>query len=53
MGVCEERISVRDAEGSSSLEAVARERPMKTKQAGKGLAGAVKICELWRLATAL
>jgi hypothetical protein len=26
---------------------------MKTQQAGEGLAGAVVICELWRLAVAL
>jgi hypothetical protein len=35
------------------LEAVARERLVKTKQAEKGLAGAVVICVLWRLAAAL
>jgi hypothetical protein len=35
------------------LEDVAREQLMKTEQAGKGLAGAVVICELWRLAVAL
>jgi hypothetical protein len=29
------------------------ERLVKTKQAGKGLAGAVAICVLWRLAVAL
>jgi hypothetical protein len=34
------------------LEAVARERLVKTHQAGKGLAGAVVMCELWRLAVA-
>jgi hypothetical protein len=33
-----------------SSEAVARERLLKTQQAGKCLAGAVVICELWRLA---
>jgi hypothetical protein len=31
----------REAEESPLLEAAARERLMKTKQAGKGLAGAV------------
>jgi hypothetical protein len=36
----------------SLLEAVARERMVKTQQAGKGLAGAV-ISEFWRLAVAL
>jgi hypothetical protein len=35
------------------LEAFAKERPVKTQQAGKGLAGVVVICELWRLAVAL
>jgi hypothetical protein len=44
---------VREAEKSQLLEAVAGERLMKTQQAGKGLAGAVVICGLWRLAVAL
>jgi hypothetical protein len=44
---------VREAEESALLEAVARERLMKAQQAGKGLAGAVVICELLRLAVAL
>jgi hypothetical protein len=35
------------------LEATASERLVKTKQAGKSLAVAVVICELWRLAMAL
>jgi hypothetical protein len=35
------------------LEAVAKERLVKTQQAGKGLAGAVVICELCRLMVAL
>jgi hypothetical protein len=30
-----------------------RERLVKTKQAGKGLADAVVICELWRLEVVL
>jgi hypothetical protein len=38
---------------SPLLEAVARERLAKTQQAGKGVAVAVVICELWRLAVAL
>jgi hypothetical protein len=42
-----------EAEESPLLEAVTRERLMKTQQAGKGLTGAVVICELWRLAVAL
>jgi hypothetical protein len=37
-----------EAEESPLLEAVTRERLAKTQQAGKGLAGAVVICELWR-----
>jgi hypothetical protein len=35
------------------LEDDAREPLVKTQQAGKGLAGAVVICELWRLAVGL
>jgi hypothetical protein len=53
MGGCEDRIRAREAEESPLLEAAARERLMKTQQAGKYLAGAVVICELWRLAVAL
>jgi hypothetical protein len=52
-GGCEERIWAREAEDSQLLEAVIRERLVKTQQAGKCLAGAVVICELWRLAVAL
>jgi hypothetical protein len=40
---------VLEAEESPLLEAVARERLVKTQQAGKSLVGAVVICELWRL----
>jgi hypothetical protein len=46
MGGFEDRTSAREAEGSPLLEAVARERLVKTQQAGKGLAGVVVICEL-------
>jgi hypothetical protein len=35
------------------LEAVVKERLEETQQAWKSLAGAVVICELWRLAAAL
>jgi hypothetical protein len=35
------------------LEAVAREGQMKPQQAGKCLAGAVVICEMWRLTVEL
>jgi hypothetical protein len=35
------------------LEAVAKERLLKTRQAGKDLAGAVVNCKVWRLAMAL
>jgi hypothetical protein len=35
------------------FKAIAREQLVKTQQAAKGLAGAVVICELWRLAMAL
>jgi hypothetical protein len=44
---------VREEEEFSLLEAVARERLVKTQQAGRGLASAVVIYELWRLAVAL
>jgi hypothetical protein len=43
---------VKDEE-STLLEAVARERLVESLQAGKGLEGAVVICELWRLAVPL
>jgi hypothetical protein len=43
-GGCEERSSVREAEESPLLEAAARERLVKTQQAGKGLTVAVVIC---------
>jgi hypothetical protein len=46
------RACAREAEESALLEAVARER-LKTRQAAKGLAGPVVICELWRKAVAL
>jgi hypothetical protein len=42
-----------EAEESPLLESIAREQLMKTQQAGKGLAGAVVICELWRLVVVL
>jgi hypothetical protein len=42
-----------EAEESPLLEAVAGEGPVKTQQAGKGLAGSVVICDLWRLVVAL
>jgi hypothetical protein len=46
MGGFEDRTSVHEAEGSPLLEAVARKQLVKTRQAGKGLAGAVVFCEL-------
>jgi hypothetical protein len=52
MGGCEERTCVLEAEESPLLEAIARERLLKTQQVVKGLAGAVMICELWRLSVA-
>jgi hypothetical protein len=52
-GVSEERTCSREAEESSPLKTVASERLVKTQQAGKGLAGAVVIWELWRLTVAL
>jgi hypothetical protein len=44
---------VSETEESPLLEAVGRERLVKTQQAEKGLARAVVIRELWRLALAL
>jgi hypothetical protein len=41
-----------EAEEYPLLEAVTKERLVKTQQAGKCLTGAVVICELWRLAVA-
>jgi hypothetical protein len=45
--------SAGQAEESPVLEAVARERLLKTRQAGKGLAVAVVLYALWRLAMTL
>jgi hypothetical protein len=42
-----------EAEKSLLLEAVARERLLKTQQAGKRLGGVVVICEVCRSAIAL
>jgi hypothetical protein len=53
VSACEERTWGREAEESPLLEAVAMERLVKTQEAGKGSAGGVVICELWRLAMAL
>jgi hypothetical protein len=44
---------VHGAEEFPLLESVARELLMTTKQAGKGLAGAVVIYKVWRLVIAL
>jgi hypothetical protein len=44
---------VQEAEESPLLEGVAREQLVKIQHAGKGLPGAVVICDLWRLAVAL
>jgi hypothetical protein len=43
MGGCEERTGAREAEESSLLEAVVRERMVKAQQAGKCLASVVVI----------
>jgi hypothetical protein len=53
MGVCEERTWEREADEIPLQETVARERLVKTQQAGKGLADAVVIRESWKLAVAL
>jgi hypothetical protein len=44
---------VHEAEESPLLQAVAREWLVNTQQAGKGLADAAVICELFRLVVAL
>jgi hypothetical protein len=41
-----------EAEKSPLLEAIAREKLMKTLQAGEDLVFAAVICEVWRLAMA-
>jgi hypothetical protein len=46
-------LKAEEAEESPLLQVVARERLVKTQQAGKGLAGVVVIFELWSLAVAL
>jgi hypothetical protein len=51
-GVCEEWTSAHEAEESPLLETVAGGRLVKTQYPGKGLAGGVVICELWRLPVA-
>jgi hypothetical protein len=38
-----------EAEESVLLEAIGRERLVKTQRLEKGLAGAVVICKVWRL----
>jgi hypothetical protein len=52
-GGCEERTWACEAEESPLLEDYARERLVLTQQAGKDLAGAVVISEVWRLVVAL
>jgi hypothetical protein len=52
-GGYEERNLASEVEKSPLLEAVARERLVKTQQAEKSSADAVVICELWRLAAGL
>jgi hypothetical protein len=52
-GGCEKRTRGHEAEESPLSEVAARERLVKTLQAGKTLAGAVVICELRRLALVL
>jgi hypothetical protein len=51
--MCEDRTSAHEDEESPLLEAVVRERLVKTQQAGKGLAYAVVICKVWKSAMAL
>jgi hypothetical protein len=42
-----------DAEEYPLLEAVTRQRLVKTQQAGRDLACAVVTCKIWRIATAV
>jgi hypothetical protein len=48
-----ERTSAREAEGSTRLEAVAREQLVKTQQVGEDIAVAVVICKVWGSAMTL
>jgi hypothetical protein len=52
-GVCEERTRAREAEETSTVKRRCWERLVTTQKAGKGLTGAVVICELCRLAVTL
>jgi hypothetical protein len=52
-GGYDHRIWAREAEESSLLEVVVRERLVKKQRAVRSLAGAVVICELLSLAVAL
>jgi hypothetical protein len=52
-GGCEDWTWACEAEEPPLLEAVAMERLLKTQQPGNGLAGAVVICEMWRLVVKL
>jgi hypothetical protein len=45
---CEDRTRTREEEESPLLEAVARERPIKTAGWKEGLTGAVVIFKVWR-----
>jgi hypothetical protein len=45
-GVCEERTRAGEADESTLLESVVKERLLKTQQAGKSLASTLVICEL-------
>jgi hypothetical protein len=47
VGVCEGGTWAREAEASPLLEAITSKRLVKTQQAGKDLASAMVICELW------
>jgi hypothetical protein len=52
-GVCEDRIWTRKVEEAPLLEAVAGNGWWRHSKLEKCLAGAMVICELWRLAVAL
>jgi hypothetical protein len=50
---CDKRTRAREAEESSLLEVVARERLVKTLHAENDLVFAAMICKVWRSAMAL
>jgi hypothetical protein len=50
MGGCNKRTWTHEAHEFLLLEAVAKKQLIKTRQAGKGVAGVVVICKVWKSA---